>query len=106
MLRSFNYARWTALRRAAQNADELARLDAAARAWEQDTRTAFLAGYTAALSPEAGRIDPELLELFELEKAFYELRYEIGNRADWVPVPLQGILALLDRAAAGPAGTR
>ena len=106
MLRSFNYAGWPALRRAAQNADELARLDAAARAWEQDTRTAFLAGYTAALSPEAGRIDPELLELFELEKAFYELRYEIGNRADWVPVPLQGILALLDRAAAGPAGTR
>ena len=34
MLRSFNYARWTALRRVAQNADELQRLDAAARDWE------------------------------------------------------------------------
>ena len=53
MLRSFNYARWTALRRAAQNVDELARLDAAARAWEQETRAAFLAGYAAALAPDA-----------------------------------------------------
>jgi maltose alpha-D-glucosyltransferase/alpha-amylase len=97
MLRSFNYARWTALRRAAQNADELARLDSAARAWEQETRTAFLTGYSGGLAPQAGPIDPELLELFELEKAFYELRYELGNRIDWVPVPLQGILALLTK---------
>jgi maltose alpha-D-glucosyltransferase/alpha-amylase len=97
MLRSFNYARWTALRRAAQNADELARLGSAARAWEQETRTAFLTGYSGGLAPQAGPIDPELLELFELEKAFYELRYELGNRIDWVPVPLQGILALLTK---------
>lgn len=99
MLRSFNYARWSALRRAAQNADELVRLDAAARAWEHDTRAAFLAGYQEALAPETGSVDMHLLELFELEKAFYELRYELNNRIDWVPVPLQGILALLDRTA-------
>lgn len=104
MLRSFNYARWAALRRAAQNHEELARLDQAARIWEQETRAAFLAGYTAALAPEAGAsaIDAELLDLFELEKAFYELRYELNNRLDWVPVPLQGILALLERGAARP----
>jgi maltose alpha-D-glucosyltransferase/alpha-amylase len=36
----------------------------------------------------------ELLELFELEKALYELRYELGNRPGWVGIPLQGILAL------------
>lgn len=36
MLRSFNYARWTALRRAAQNLEELGRLDAAARTWERE----------------------------------------------------------------------
>ncbi len=100
MLRSFNYARWSALRRAAQNVGELARLDAAAREWERETREAFLAGYKAALAPEAGPVDDKLVELFELEKAFYELRYELGNRADWVPVPLQGILALLQRNAA------
>ncbi len=37
---------------------------------------------------------PDLLELFELEKALYELRYELNNRTDWVQVPLQGLLAL------------
>jgi maltose alpha-D-glucosyltransferase/alpha-amylase len=38
-----------------------------------------------------------LLALFEFEKAMYELRYELDNRLDWVQVPLQGILALIDR---------
>jgi maltose alpha-D-glucosyltransferase/alpha-amylase len=99
MLRSFNYARWSALRRAAQNAEELVRLDTAARAWEHETRAAFLSGYQEALAPERGPVDAQLLELFELEKAFYELRYELDNRVDWVPVPLQGILALLDHTA-------
>jgi maltose alpha-D-glucosyltransferase/alpha-amylase len=103
MLRSFNYARWSALRRAAQNAVELARLDADARDWERQTRAAFLDGYAAALAPEAGALDPQLLRLFELEKALYELRYELGNRADWVPVPLQGILALLEGLGPTPA---
>jgi maltose alpha-D-glucosyltransferase/alpha-amylase len=102
MLRSFNYARWSALRRAAQNAGELARLDAEARDWERETRAAFLDGYAAALAPEAGPVDPQLLRLFEIEKAFYELRYELGNRVDWVPVPLQGILALLGRHGPTP----
>ncbi len=99
MLRSFNYARWTALRREAQNARELGRLDAAARTWEQETRAAFLAGYAAGFPADAAPPDPGLLQLFELEKALYELRYELGNRMDWVPVPLQGILALLERTA-------
>ena len=99
MLRSFNYARWTALRRAAQNLEELGRLDAAARTWEQETRAAFLSGYSTAPGPAATPLDPELLKLFELEKALYELRYELGNRIDWVPVPLQGILALIERAS-------
>ena len=35
-----------------------------------------------------------LLELFLLEKAFYELRYEIDNRPDWVRIPLRGITGL------------
>ena len=35
-----------------------------------------------------------MLDLFELEKALYELRYELGNRPDWAAIPLLGILAL------------
>jgi maltose alpha-D-glucosyltransferase/alpha-amylase len=96
MLRSFNYARWSALRRVAQNADELQRLDAPARDWELAAREAFLSAYlkTMAAAETATPIDANLLELFELEKALYELRYELNNRTDWVQVPLQGLLAL------------
>ena len=59
-------------------------------------RAAFLAAYDAearsaslysAFTPGRG-----LLGLFELEKAFYELRYELNNRPTWAGIPLQGIL--------------
>jgi maltose alpha-D-glucosyltransferase / alpha-amylase len=93
MLRSFNYARWSALRRVAQSPDEAERLAAPAIAWERATRDAFLAGYGDA-------VDTELLALFELEKALYELRYELNNRADWAQVPLHGVLALIQPARA------
>ncbi|QSI31129.1 maltose alpha-D-glucosyltransferase [Variovorax sp. RKNM96] len=91
MLRSFNYARWSALRRVAQSPDEAERLAAPAIAWERATRDAFLAGYGDA-------VDTELLALFELEKALYELRYELNNRTDWAQVPLHGVLALIQPA--------
>ena len=35
---------------------------------------------------------------FELEKACYELRYELNNRPDWVAIPLAGITRILDAA--------
>ncbi|WP_257625276.1 maltose alpha-D-glucosyltransferase [Variovorax boronicumulans] len=101
MVRSFNYARWSALRRVAQSADELARLEPAARDWEAETREAFLAAYTARMaqggSTQTAESAARLLALFEFEKAMYELRYELDNRLDWVQVPLQGILALVER---------
>ncbi|MEP6823547.1 MAG: maltose alpha-D-glucosyltransferase [Ramlibacter sp.] len=103
MLRSFNYAHCSALRRAAQSAEELERLAPVVREWEQATRAAFLDGYGALAAGEGGPvpIDQGLLSLFELEKALYELRYELNNRLDWVQVPLQGVLALLAPGRAG-----
>jgi len=96
MLRSFAYAQQSALRSVAHNEAEAARLAPLARAWEMETRAAFLSAYDGAArgaklydSLEAGR---GLLGLFEMEKALYELRYEIGNRPTWVGIPLQGIL--------------
>ncbi|MEJ8848756.1 maltose alpha-D-glucosyltransferase [Variovorax rhizosphaerae] len=95
MLRSFNYARWSSLKRNAQNPEELARLDVAAADWEQQVRQAFLGGYTDTLAA-AGAPPPEpaMLALFEIDKAMYELRYELNNRVDWVQVPMQGLQSL------------
>ena len=39
-----------------------------------------------------------LLSIFELEKAIYELRYELNNRPDWIPIPVAGIVRLLESA--------
>jgi len=98
MLRSFSYVQHSALRNVAHDEAEVARLAPLARAWEVEVRGAFLSAYTAAArdaklyGPEALRAGSGLLGLFELEKALYELRYELGNRPGWAGIPLQGIL--------------
>jgi maltose alpha-D-glucosyltransferase / alpha-amylase len=102
MLRSFDYAQWSALRTAAKSAEEYARLLPLAAAWQAESRRAFLAAYAAGVTDSGlyGSFDDAagLLRLFELEKALYELRYEINNRPDWIHVPLAGIRALAARS--------
>ncbi|HEY8339182.1 MAG TPA: alpha-amylase family glycosyl hydrolase, partial [Egibacteraceae bacterium] len=77
-----------------------------AQRWRDEARRAFLSGYRAT-AEEAGvvpatRRDVEvLLGAFELDKAVYELGYELANRPAWVGIPLAGILRVLD----GPAAT-
>ncbi len=67
-------------------------------------RARFLDAYLHAAQP-AGLLpdDPEaitrLLKLFELEKAVYELRYELDNRPDWVAVPVAALCRLLEESA-------
>ncbi|HCB14867.1 MAG TPA: alpha-amylase, partial [Gammaproteobacteria bacterium] len=101
MLRSFNYAAHAALRQAtADGASNQEELIPHAHDWEQQTRMAFLAGYTETAGDSPGYpADPDqvrvLLELFALEKACYELRYELDNRPDWVEIPLGGLCELL-----------
>jgi maltose alpha-D-glucosyltransferase/alpha-amylase len=67
-----------------------------ARAWELEVRTAFLSAYDAAAREaalyEALQAGQGMLGMFEIEKALYELRYELGNRPTWIGIPLQGIL--------------
>jgi maltose alpha-D-glucosyltransferase/alpha-amylase len=91
MLRSFSYAKWSA--RAKSDAKDSSALDA----WEGEVRRAFLAAYA-----EASKISMDdfsgLLQLFEIEKALYELRYEINNRPAWIHVPLSGVLGMLGGA--------
>jgi trehalose synthase-fused probable maltokinase len=92
MLRSFAYA---------ASAASLERGAEPPEGWEDRARDAFLDGYLAevdpALIPSAGGLE-RLLSVFELEKAVYELRYELDNRPDWVRIPVAGILRLLDKA--------
>jgi len=46
--------------------------------------------------PSSQRRAEQILDLFVLEKAFYEMSYEIANRPSWVRIPLEGIRRILD----------
>jgi len=105
MLRSFDYARWSALRRAAQNPGEEARCARLAEVWQGEARAAFLEGY-AQRAAGAGLFASfeaahGLVMLFEIEKALYELRYELDNRPAWAGIPLTGLRALAGRGGPG-----
>jgi maltokinase len=70
---------------------------------EERARAEFLAGYNGAvygtgLLPSVEATE-RLLRIFEIEKAVYELRYELTHRPDWVAVPVAGIVRLLEQAA-------
>jgi maltokinase len=91
MLRSFSYAVAGArLLRGVEPPED----------WEARARERFLAGYhetvDATLLPPGQQATDQLLSVFELEKAVYELRYELNNRPDWVSIPVAGILRLLE----------
>jgi maltose alpha-D-glucosyltransferase / alpha-amylase len=96
MLRSFDYARWSAVMCGTYtdtDADELLPL---AYSWAHEAREMFLSAYEEN-TRESGLFGDfaemqGMIELFELEKTLYELRYEVGNRPGWINVPLQGIL--------------
>ena len=105
MLRSFQYAADAAL--LARDAgtpvrpEDQARLETWAAAWHTWVSTVFLRAYLEEAAE--GRFLPEkredlgiLLRLFLLEKAMYELSYELNHRPEWVRIPLRGILRLLD----------
>ena len=91
MLRSFAYA---------ASASEIQRGLRAPADWEQRARDAFLTAYfdhiDGRLLPHGQQSTERLLQIFELEKAVYELRYELNNRPDWVRIPAAGIARLLE----------
>ncbi len=116
MLRSYAYAAQAALFRAVEAApgdrDLAARLAPWAQAWEEGARTAFLEGYlaetwerNASFLPRGREALEAALRVYELDKAIYELHYEINHRPAWVRVPLEG-LRLARAAAAKPAPAR
>jgi maltokinase len=94
MLRSFAYA---------SSAVEILHGRPAPPEFERRAREAFLEPYFAAVDPAllpGGDAAVEnLLFVYELEKAIYELRYELDNRPDWVSIPAAGIRRLLEESA-------
>ncbi len=70
--------------------------------FEQQARARFLERYFAevdpALLPSGQAAIANLLSVYELEKAIYELQYELDNRPDWVSIPVAGIRRLLESA--------
>jgi maltose alpha-D-glucosyltransferase / alpha-amylase len=109
MLRSFSYAAYTAVAdeevRGMARADQLEGLDRWARFWVAWASAAFLQAYRGELGPASGLLPARddqlriLLEAHLLEKAVYELGYELNNRPDWIVVPLRGLTQLLDGRA-------
>jgi maltokinase len=94
MLRSFAYA---------ASALPLLRGSEPPDGWEEQARARFLDGYFATVDPAllpAGRSATErLLAVYELEKAVYELQYELNNRPDWVVIPVRGIQRLIEETS-------
>jgi maltose alpha-D-glucosyltransferase/alpha-amylase len=105
MLRSFHYAAYAALYEQEERS-HVRKIDRAAmewwaRGWYAYVGGAFLNGYLAGMRsspilPQDAEELARLLDVYLLEKAIYELGYELGNRPAWAAIPLRGLLQLLD----------
>jgi maltose alpha-D-glucosyltransferase/alpha-amylase len=100
MLRSFDYASQAALRSDQIAAAALPALRNWGRFWVQCVSAAFLKSYlatagAASFVPHAADDLDLQLNTMLLEKALYELRYELNMRPEWVRIPLRGILEVV-----------
>lgn len=107
MLRSFGYAAAASLfARAGNDEAERKRLEPWALTWEDLARERFLHGYLTR-SHEGDFLPSDraalfaLLDFFEIDKALYELGYEMGHRPDWIQIPLRGIRQVIERGENG-----
>jgi maltose alpha-D-glucosyltransferase/alpha-amylase len=104
LIRSMDYAATAALERALKIApDEHGKIARALDDWRERSAAAVLADYRSFLVdlrlwPRDPREAERLLDFFLLEKAFYEIEYELAHRPDWLRVPLAGTLRILTRS--------
>jgi maltose alpha-D-glucosyltransferase / alpha-amylase len=101
MLRSFHYAAFAPLLgENKMQAEDARKMSKWADAWNTCVADRFLAKYfetasAATFLPQSKEETQVILDLHLLEKAIYELGYELNNRPTWVGIPLQGISKLL-----------
>lgn len=105
MIRSFQYAAYTALvgqlSGIAAEAEIRSKVESWAAFWNAWVSATYLKGYFSAAAklpfvPAEAQEQRSLLDAFLLQKALYEVAYELNNRPDWVRIPLRGILSLMD----------
>jgi maltose alpha-D-glucosyltransferase/alpha-amylase len=105
MIRSFHYvasgAMYGQIPGITVRPERLAALESWGQAWYMSVSAAFLNAYLAAAGqasflPRAREELKILLDALLLEKALYEIAYELNNRPDWVRIPLRGILDLME----------
>jgi maltose alpha-D-glucosyltransferase/alpha-amylase len=100
MMRSFQYAAYSALWQPAMRPEDVPFLERWADLWYRQLSSVFLQSY---LETTAGAVfvpqNPEdlqvLLQAYLLDKAVYEIGYELNNRPDWVVIPIRGIKHIL-----------
>jgi len=108
LIRSIDYSATAALERALKSApDEHGKLAHALEDWREHSVAAFMSAYRSSLSdtrlwPQSIEAADRLLDFFLLEKAFYEIEYELAHRPDWLRVPLAGTWRILSRSEGAP----
>jgi maltose alpha-D-glucosyltransferase/alpha-amylase len=101
LVRSIDYSATAALERALKiSPDEQGKLAAALAEWCDSATAAFLAAYRETMThprlwPADRQAEEKILNFFLIEKAFYEIEYELAHRPDWLRVPLTGMLRIL-----------
>jgi maltose alpha-D-glucosyltransferase / alpha-amylase len=107
MIRSFDYASFTAVRQLAEARPAAEpRMLELAEAWRQRAVDGFRAAYRKAMRgcaayPTSKIQARRMVAFFTLEKAIYEVSYELANRPGWVDIPLEGVLGILARMEGG-----
>jgi maltose alpha-D-glucosyltransferase/alpha-amylase len=104
MLRSFHYAAYAGLFAFSEHHEqERNGLHSWAQAWQRTVSQSFLSTYieeahraSAQLVPSSMALLRRVLSVFLLDKAIYELNYELNNRPSWLKIPLQGIQAAME----------
>jgi maltose alpha-D-glucosyltransferase / alpha-amylase len=108
LIRSIDYSATAALERALKSApDEHGKLAHALEDWREHSVAAIMSAYRSSLSdtrlwPQSIEAADRLLDFFLLEKAFYEIEYELAHRPDWLRVPLAGTWRILSRSEGAP----
>ena len=103
MMRSFQYAAYSALWQPAMRAEDVPFLERWADLWYRQMSSVFLQKYLqttagAMFVPQNSEDLQILLEAYLLDKAVYEIGYELNNRPDWVVIPIRGIKHILKSA--------